>query len=906
MANISFGQNILPKTDNTYSLGNSSYKWHAYLADINGTAIEDLVLPTVDSTDSGKILGVSSGNWAAITPNYLTSHQDITGKADKDNTILTGSLSLGRKTSTSVGTSSVALGVDTTASGTASHAEGYYTVASGNYSHAEGERTAETATVTIDGTSYTVGALDRGSHVEGRDCVASYPQAHAEGYQCYALHYQAHAEGYLTKASGEDSHAEGYSTIASGAKAHAEGWGGTWTDSNNNSYTSGSIGIASHSEGYQTISGGYGTPGDHAEGFQTRAVGGASHTEGFQTYAQGSFSHAEGYKTQANNYAHAEGNTSIASAESTHAEGQETLASVAYAHSEGFQTIAAGMAAHAEGYGGTHTEDDVSITPSAAGMCDHIEGYQTRTASPTMPGNHAEGFRTAVIGGGAAHAEGMCTIANARAQHVSGQYNVEDDYSLWPEWTASTEYAVGDKVKVTTISDGVTTVTGYICDTAHTSEESFSGFNWQLTDDKTCAVIVGNGNYTARSNAYALTWEGTGRYKGDLYVNCNANSTGGNKVATETYVTTAINNASIGSGSGLPTVSASDNGKILQVSSGAWSIITPNFLTSHQDISGKANSADLATVATSGSYADLLNKPDLSVYLTTVPTMVGATSSAAGTAGLAPAPTSADVDKFLAGDGTYKSGGLPMVILSYGNSTWAEFEAAYSNNVIVYARASSNSNPATGSQTRMAFMAYVNNATTPTEVEFQYYRSMSAHSATAMGDQVFVYKLSKTGGWSVTTRDASIKEINVATGSKLGVSWSSNKVTLSNTMTAADMPMSSSDATTVDSAITSLSEQIMQIQSPQNITLNTTDWTRNYTTCFRMGKFVIVNIYVWGTPVGGKTIATGLPKPHSSNEASSALGSSPSLLSVDSNGVLAITSAGSGTYIGGTIAYYMD
>jgi hypothetical protein len=125
--------------------------------------------------------------------------------------------------------------------------------------------------------------------------------------------------------------------------------------------------------------------------------------------------------------------------------------------------------------------------------------------------------------------------------------------------------------------------------------------------------------------------------------------------------------------------------------------------------------------------------PDANGYVN-IPVMTGATSNANGSVGLVPAPTSADVDKFLAGDGTYKSGGLPMVILSYGNSTWAEFEAAYSNNVIVYCRASSNSNPASGSQTRMAFMAYVNNATTPTEVEFQYYRSMSSHSATAMGD----------------------------------------------------------------------------------------------------------------------------------------------------------------------------
>lgn len=35
------------------------------------------------------------------------------------------------------------------------------------------------------------------------------------------------------------------------------------------------------------------------------------------------------------------------------------------------------------------------------------------------------------------------------------------------------------------------------------------------------------------------------------------------------------------------------------------------YLTEHQDISGKANTADLATVATSGNYNDLLNKPTI-------------------------------------------------------------------------------------------------------------------------------------------------------------------------------------------------------------------------------------------------------------------------------------------------------
>jgi hypothetical protein len=30
MANISYGVNILPKTNNTYTLGNSDYKWNIY------------------------------------------------------------------------------------------------------------------------------------------------------------------------------------------------------------------------------------------------------------------------------------------------------------------------------------------------------------------------------------------------------------------------------------------------------------------------------------------------------------------------------------------------------------------------------------------------------------------------------------------------------------------------------------------------------------------------------------------------------------------------------------------------------------------------------------------------------------------------------------------------------------
>ena len=116
-----------------------------------------------------------------------------------------------------------------------------------------------------------------------------------------------------------------------------------------------------------------------------------------------------------------------------------------------------------------------------------------------------------------------------------------------------------------------------------------------------------------------------------------------------------------------------------------------------------------------------------------------------------------------------------MTILSYGNSTWNDFMAAYNTNTIVYCRASSNSNPATGSQTRMAFLAYVNNATNPTEVEFQYYRSVSTHSDSQQGDQVYVYKLNKSTGWSVTLRQSFTK---IVAGQNMTSTWSNGVLTL--------------------------------------------------------------------------------------------------------------------------------
>lgn len=126
----------------------------------------------------------------------------------------------------------------------------------------------------------------------------------------------------------------------------------------------------------------------------------------------------------------------------------------------------------------------------------------------------------------------------------------------------------------------------------------------------------------------------------------------------------------------------------------------------------------------------------------------------------------------LTNDSGYMTG---MTILAYGKSTWNDFITAYTANHIVYCRASSNANPASGSQTRLAFMAYVNNETAPTNVEFQYYRSVSSHSATQQGDQVYIYKLDKTAGWTVTVRECYTR---IVAGTGIKATYSSGVLTI--------------------------------------------------------------------------------------------------------------------------------
>ena len=117
-------------------------------------------------------------NQAQTTANQAQTTAN--SKMSSNNPVGTGSFSMGRKASSTIGISS--------------HAEGNTTTASGDNSHAEGNTT-----------------------------TASGENSHAEGFTTTASGDNSHAEGYCTNASAKDSHAEGYFTTAKSSYQHVQG-----------------------------------------------------------------------------------------------------------------------------------------------------------------------------------------------------------------------------------------------------------------------------------------------------------------------------------------------------------------------------------------------------------------------------------------------------------------------------------------------------------------------------------------------------------------------------------------------------------------------------------------------------------------------------------------------------------
>lgn len=127
----------------------------------------------------------------------------------------------------------------------------------------------------------------------------------------------------------------------------------------------------------------------------------------------------------------------------------------------------------------------------------------------------------------------------------------------------------------------------------------------------------------------------------------------------------------------------------------------------------------------------------------------------------------------LSNDSGYMTG---LFLASYGHTSFADIKAAYLANKIVYCKASSGTDPGLGNQLRQAFLAYIGGSnTSPTSFEFQYYRSVTSHSNSQQGDQVFIYTIDSSSTWRVTTREAYTK---IVAGKGLTSSYNNGTLTI--------------------------------------------------------------------------------------------------------------------------------
>ena len=180
----------------------------------------------------------------------------------------------------------------------------------------------------------------------------------------------------------------------------------------------------------------------------------------------------------------------------------------------------------------TTTIPDVSgLAPIASPAFTGSISLNRKTGTTAGDDSLAVGYHTAANGdystaigrdteanGTASFSGGENTIAAGGEEFVIGSHNALPA----SEWEANTAYAQNDYV--------VYQNKLYYCSSAHTSAATFAeDSGWYHA--RKYLFTVGNGNNaSSKSNAFVVDLYGNGRFNGDLYVGCNADSTGGSKV----------------------------------------------------------------------------------------------------------------------------------------------------------------------------------------------------------------------------------------------------------------------------------------------------------------------------------------------------------------------------------------
>ncbi|MCP4996367.1 MAG: hypothetical protein GY934_21725, partial [Gammaproteobacteria bacterium] len=224
---------------------------------------------------------------------------DYDGNADHDNRMFfdksKGAFRVGNVTGTnwdvdSLGTYSVAFGVNTKATGYSSTAMGRFTEATGDNSTAMGLSTTASGAISM--------AMGNGTTATGTYSTAMGFSTTATGYSSTAMGFSSEATGDYSTAMGHWTDASGYSSTAMGYYTEATGYSSTAMG-----YFTAASGAISTAMGYYTeATGDYSTAmGGYtaATGYYTTAMGGWTEATGTASTAMGLYTTATGYSSTA-------------------------------------------------------------------------------------------------------------------------------------------------------------------------------------------------------------------------------------------------------------------------------------------------------------------------------------------------------------------------------------------------------------------------------------------------------------------------------------------------------------------------------------------------------------------------------------------------------------------------------
>lgn len=296
------------------------------------------------------------------------------------------------------------------------------------------------------------------------------------------------------------------------------------------------------SQGYDPTVGKY----SHAEG-RGEALEDYSHAEGISR-ASGKYSHAEGYSYAFGNNSHAEGglyggstnDMTRAKGVASHAEGIGTYADGYCSHAEGYYSVANGFYCHAGGSftkaGGTKEDFDGSNTNRAnciaigentisSGFNSIASGDFTRAAYPN----------SAVFGG--------ATVAKDNEQFVIGRANVP---------TENKAFIIG----------------GGKCKGSPWEEDQKKG-RWTSPDNPQAPDF-----HLIQKNILEFDWDGNLWISGSFSYGEDNKPIDFNNYYTKIESDEKFSTKEEIKNKLLPSVSTSDNGKILMVENGAWTATT--------------------------------------------------------------------------------------------------------------------------------------------------------------------------------------------------------------------------------------------------------------------------------------------------------------------------------------------